>query len=322
MNVRPKVTIITTVYNGSDYIERYIRSLLKQTYENVQVIIINDGSTDSTNEIIKSYEPSIERKMKEFLYISIPNGGVSYAYNYALKFVKGEYLTWADSDDELLPTNIEKKVAFLDNYPEYGMVNCGAKAIEHNSNAELYDLIIPIEKRKDNMFHEIINGIPCYPGVFMIRTELLFSVLHNKEIYFNPEIGQNYQLLLPVAFSSKCGYIDEILYLYYIRTDSHSRNVNFEKKFERTYIREEALENILSFLPEEKYFLEICCIKRDSVIRRFEMAHNEKNVEYLKLAYREIKLNKLNSKYFLKTYLCDSYPIFKFFRCIKSRLFR
>lgn len=318
---QPKVSIITPVYNGCSYIGRFIKSLLAQTYENVQVIIINDGSTDGTHEIIENYKENIERKMKEFLYITIPNGGAGYAVNYALKYVKGEYLTWADSDDELLPTNLEKKVEFLDDNPEYGMVHCGAKAIDQNSNSELYDLIIPKEARKDNMFHEIIKGIPCYPGVFMIRTNLLFNTLTNKEIYYNPEVGQNYQLLLPVAYCSKCGFLDDILYLYYVRMDSHSRNSSFRQNFERTYTREEALENILTFLPKEIYSLEISNIKKESIIRRFNMAHDERNADYLKRAYKELKSNNLKNVYYMKVYLSDVYPIFKMLRHIKFRFF-
>ena len=71
------------------------------------------------------------------------------------------------------------------------------------------------------MFMRIISGIPAYPGVFMIRTKLLFDKLDDREIYYNREAGQNYQLLLPVAYDSKCGFIDNVLYKYYVRMDSH-----------------------------------------------------------------------------------------------------
>lgn len=81
----------------------------------------------------------------------------------------------------------------------------------------LYKMIIPKGQRNENMFKQIIDGIPVYPGVFMLRTQLLFDRLEARKIYFNKEAGQNYQLLLPVAYDNKCGFIDDILYNYYVR---------------------------------------------------------------------------------------------------------
>lgn len=246
------VSLIAPFYNAEKYLDRFLKSILSQTYTNIQFILINDGSTDSSDEIVTNLSKTIEDTFYQFKYLKKENGGAASAVNDALKYVEGEYLCWADCDDELLPENIEQKYNFLKTNLDCGLVVCSAVAIDQNTNCELRKLVIPSKKRKDNMFQQIIDGIPVYPGVFMIRTDLLFEKIIDRNIYFNPEAGQNYQLLLPVSYDHKCGFIDEVLYKYYIRKDSHSHNTSLEQEYQRTYVREILLNNVLSFLPRHE----------------------------------------------------------------------
>ena len=91
--MNPLITIIVPAYNVEKYIDRCINSIINQSYQNLQVIIVNDGSTDNTWEKCQRYEDKrIEIYKKE-------NGGLSDARNYGLKFAKGEYVAFVDSDD-------------------------------------------------------------------------------------------------------------------------------------------------------------------------------------------------------------------------------
>lgn len=286
------VSLIAPFYNGEKYLERFLKSVLSQTYYNVQFILVNDGSTDNSYDIVKKFEDELDKKFSEFIYLEQENGGAASAVNYALKYVKGEYLCWADCDDELLPDNIYLKLNFLNNHREYGMVNCGAIAIDECSGNKINSLIISDENRFNNMFKQIIDGIPVYPGVFMIRTQLLFNVLENRTIYFNREAGQNYQLLLPVAYFNKCGFIDEILYKYYIRLDSHSHDVDYERAYKRTYVREELLDNVLSFMEENEKKCLMEKIKTECCNERLNMAFHQNDKEKTNEAYKELIKNK------------------------------
>ena len=88
----PKVSIVIPVYNGEDYLAYAIDSALSQTYENKEIVVINDGSTDNTDEICKSYGDKIRYFVKK-------NGGVASALNLAIEKMDGEYFSWLSHDD-------------------------------------------------------------------------------------------------------------------------------------------------------------------------------------------------------------------------------
>lgn len=283
------VSLIVPFYNAQDYLDRFLDSVLAQTYSSIQLILVNDGSTDAGDAIVNRRRPELEGKLSSFLYVTQENGGAASAVNTALKYVAGEFLCWADSDDLLLPDNVKQKYEFLVNHPDYGMVMCGAQAFDYETDVKRKDLVLPSEKRVPNMFQSLVDGVPCYSGVFMVRTALLFEKLENREIYYDPEAGQNYQLLLPVAYFHKCGFIDPILYTCYIRRNSHSRNVTMEKAYHRTFVRELLLKNIVTFMPDDEYkaFLEqvhIGC-EQERFQYSFAMGDRKKNAE----AYQELK---------------------------------
>lgn len=108
-NFNPLVSIIIPVYNGSNYVGEAIDSALAQTYKNIEVIIVNDGSTDNTEDIVKSY------KDKRISYFKKENGGVSTALNLGIKKSKGEYISWLSHDDLYYPNKVSVQISFLKN---------------------------------------------------------------------------------------------------------------------------------------------------------------------------------------------------------------
>lgn len=311
------VSLIVPFYNSEDYIERLLQSVLKQSYKKIQFILVNDGSTDRSEEIVLEYKKKLDNYLYEFIYLTQKNGGAASAVNNALKYVDGEFLTWADSDDELNVKNIEKKHLFLQKNNEYGYVM--SKAIEINQETGKINGVLEIseKKKKDNMFLEIIDGIPVYAGVFMIRTELLFNRLHNRNIYFNREVGQNYQLLLPVAYDNKCGFIDEILYTCYMRKTSHSHNVTYEKAYDRIYQRELLLDNVLEFMPKEEKKVLIESIENKSNHKRFELSFAHNDLVNNNLSYSKLKKQNITSKEKIKHMIINHVFLNKLYRKIK-----
>ncbi len=146
--LNPKVSIIIPVYNGSDYLRSAINSALAQSYENIEVVVVNDGSSDggATDKIAKSYGDRIRYYKKE-------NGGVSTALNLAIEKMQGEYFSWLSHDDLYKDNKIQSQIDFLNTledknsiiYADFELIN------EHG---EL------LEKCVNN--HELLERVPVY----------------------------------------------------------------------------------------------------------------------------------------------------------------
>ena len=117
-----KVSVIVPVYNVEDYLAKCLDSLVHQTLKDIEIIVVNDGSPDNSQKIIDKYQKKYPTKIKSF---SKPNGGLSSARNYGLKYAKGKYISFVDSDDWLTKDALEK------------MYN---KAVENDSDIVICDM--------------------------------------------------------------------------------------------------------------------------------------------------------------------------------------
>lgn len=129
MKFQPLVSIVIPVYNGSNFVKEAIDSALNQTYKNIEIIVVNDGSNDdgATEKIALSYGDKIK-------YIHKENGGVSSALNVGIKNMSGEYFSWLSHDDMYKPNKVEKQVELLNKYEkENALVLCEAEHINSKS---------------------------------------------------------------------------------------------------------------------------------------------------------------------------------------------
>lgn len=124
----PKVSIIIPVYNGAIYMREAIDSALAQTYENVEVIVVNDGSSDDgkTDKVARSYGDRIR-------YFNKENGGVASALNLGIREMQGEYFSWLSHDDVYYPKKIEAEVNYLNGSPPGTIVYCNFELIDATS---------------------------------------------------------------------------------------------------------------------------------------------------------------------------------------------
>lgn len=124
-----KVSIIIPVYNGSNYLKDAIDSALNQTYENIEIIVVNDGSNDSgkTREVALSYGDKIRYFEKE-------NGGVSTALNYGIEKMEGEYFSWLSHDDMYYPEKVEKQILELKKYDENTILYSDFSLVDKKGN--------------------------------------------------------------------------------------------------------------------------------------------------------------------------------------------
>lgn len=134
----PLVSIIIPVYNGSNYMQGAIDSALAQTYKNIEVIVVNDGSTDNTEEIALSYGDRIR-------YLRKDNGGVSSALNLGIKEMRGDYFSWLSHDDVYFPEKVQKEVEALCKFnDDRAIALCGS--IQINKTSDI------IQKNKNNRY--------------------------------------------------------------------------------------------------------------------------------------------------------------------------
>lgn len=150
----PKVSIIIPVYNGSNYLSNAIDCALSQTYKNVEVIVVNDGSNDdgATERIAKSYGERIR-------YFCKPNGGVSSALNYGIANMTGEYFSWLSHDDAYSSNKIENSVDLLNDND----------AIGKNVIAFTGGYFIDSSGAKIKNFQTYFADLRLYSGVEVVR---------------------------------------------------------------------------------------------------------------------------------------------------------
>lgn len=221
----PLVSLLTPCYNSEAYIERMLKSVLEQTYSNIELICIDDGSSDGTREIIERYIHLFEIEEKELIYLKREHGGQAAAINAGLKIMRGKYFGLIDSDDFLSNDSVEKRVCALEANPEYSVVASDYFIVNEG------DLQTIIGRGNDyigNLCYQpyqfcltLIGYSTVTPVGYMIRTDDMRKINPEMNIHECRE-GQNYQILLPMYYYYKRMYIDEPLAYYVIRNDSHS----------------------------------------------------------------------------------------------------
>jgi glycosyltransferase involved in cell wall biosynthesis len=223
--------VIIPCYNAEKFIDTGIASIYDQAYPDIELIIVNDGSTDQSEEKILVWVDKFRQKGHQLKYLRQDNQGQALATSLALKHVTGEYLTLLDADDYFLPDSLQKRSQFLDEHPEY----VGVRSNGWMVRGEQKELFITTDDEKviTNLFDGLLFGkTNNWAGSYMIRTDVLFECYPDRNIYPS-RFGQNMQILLPVAYKRKFGYIDEPLMVYVLHEDSHSQARTPEEQYQK-----------------------------------------------------------------------------------------
>ena len=208
----PKISVIMPAYNAEKYIKEAIDSILIQTFPDFEFIIIDDGSTDSTAEIVNGYSDSKIR-----FWPNARNMGVAATLNRGLDLACGEYIARMDADDISMRERFSKQVDYLDTHPNVAV--CGT-AIELFCNEAVIGTRFPStepEKIKEDLFFSC--GI-AHPSVMMRRTAILD--LGGYDPAFNGM--EDYELWCRVADKSKIATLSEILLRYRLHRSQVTQN--------------------------------------------------------------------------------------------------
>ncbi|MCL5434968.1 MAG: glycosyltransferase [Patescibacteria group bacterium] len=211
---RPLVSVIMPIYNGSKYMAEAIDSILNQTYKKFELIIVNDNSTDSTLEILKSYK----KRYPKIKIISLNSRhGPFGAINLAMKSAKGEFIAPMDSDDISHPKRLEKEVQFLLNNEDVIAVGAYARII--NGEGEVIGKKTFATKH-DDIYRQFFEVHPIVHPSSMIRRSLLPK---KNAIYYNKfGINDDYFTFFNFLTYGKFANIGEFLFDYRIHLKNNS----------------------------------------------------------------------------------------------------
>ena len=280
--VMDKISVIVPIYNVDVYLDKCIESIVNQTYKNLEIILVNDGSPDNSDIICKKWK----NKDESIIYIKQKNSGVSVARNNGIKKSTGQYISFVDGDDYLELNMIEK----LHNYISKCKVNIAICDYYETNNlndieTHFFDKTkkIDINKNKKMILEEIIKflGVPwgkLYKRDFLVRNKLLFKVglKRMQDTIFNLEA---FELCDEVA------YLHESLYYYRIFEESACNK--YSPDFDKTakdilkYFKEYLVKNKLFEKYQDLYYTKMYYLVDEMI--KLKYVHDKCNDSLLKI---------------------------------------
>lgn len=305
-----KVSVIVPVYNVELYIEKCLKSLVKQTLKEIEIIIVNDGSTDNSDKIISKYA----KKYSNIIYIKKENGGVSEARNLGLQKATGEYIGFLDSDDWIEEDMYEKMYEKAKS-ENFDMVACDTEAIFPDKK-----MYISSNIKEDNVSNKELM-IDAYAVIWnkIYKKELIQGLKFKKNMNFCEDVEFLYMVYSRVK---SIGVIKEPLHNYLQREGSLT--YVYDKKL---YQLIESMDDIIEYYKENKKFykyqkeLEYTYVRYlyATFIKRIAKTRNK--VEFNKAVNIVIeKVNKNFPNYKKNIYLKGLTPKNLYLKCFNKAL--
>ncbi len=279
----PKVSVIVPVYNVEKYIEKCLDTLVNQTLEDIEIIIVNDGSKDNSKKIIEKYIEKYPRKIK---YLDKENGGLSDARNYGMPYAKGEYIAFLDSDD-YVELDMYEKMYELAKKEDSDMVECDFYWEYEDKIREDIGAIYSNKK-------EMLEKIRVVAWNKLIKREIIEkSKIEFPKGYRYEDVEFTYKL---IPYLDKFSFLKKSCVHYIQRANSISNVQN-----ERTKEILDVLDNVLEYYKEnglyEEYKMELEYIYTryllcSSLLRMVKIENKDSRKKILKETW-----NNLNTKF-------------------------
>lgn len=290
------ITICMPVYNGEAYIKEAIIGVLKQTYTNFELIIIDDGSTDNTFSLIGDFVDSRIRYVK-----NETNLGLIYTRNLGISLAKGEFLAFNDCDDISMPERLITQLEFFKKNPDIGM--CGGAAYLINEKSEVIDNIEVITG--DNKY---LNSLLLFSNIFL-NSSLMFRASVLGQNRYRLPLSEDYDYTVNLSsLGIKIANLSEAIVMYRIHDNNISTARAAELKINVFLILRQQLTQFDYNPKEEDLELHYCFLNGD-----FGRYQSNQIISWL------LKLNDLNRKsqiydnyFFDKTLLLQFHKYVKF----------
>lgn len=231
----PKISVVMSVYNSAKFIKTAVQSILNQTYTDFEFIIINDGSTDKSMQIIESFADE-----RIVLIDKAQNDGLIAALNDGLEAVKGEYIARMDADDESLPERFKLQIEFMQNHPETDILGTAMFFIDGNK----IRIIKPKETHAECL-NALFGGVCIMHPTVMIRKTALDKIKYNEKY----KTAEDYKLWVDLAKNgAKFANLQVPLFKY----NWHGENISIAKqKQQMTNSKLLQKEYLLHFLSND-----------------------------------------------------------------------
>jgi len=245
--MKDKVSVIIPTYNREKTIENAIQSVLNQTYTNLEVLVIDDGSTDGTADIVKGI------KNERVKYIALKkNGGASNARNVGVEMASGEWIAFQDSDDYWHSDKLEKQMEYYHSKPKYSLIYCMSNVDLGNNRY----MIVPTDPLPEITEGNMLSTLLCRN---LIDTP---TMLMKKESFL--EVGgfdttyhalEDWEFVIRFASKYQIGFCTEVLMDSYMLSDGVSSNIGayFEARCKMLgqYKNQMALEGVLESIMQD-----------------------------------------------------------------------
>lgn len=253
----PKVSVIMPVYNGESFVKFAIDSLLSQSFHDWELVVVDDGSTDSTPQILREYRDTRIRVIRQ------NNGGEAAARNTGLDHMVGEYMAFLDADDVYLPHALADLSAFLDHNPQYAVVFSDGYICDHLDR----QLMRLTDVRPGIFIGNILNPLVMSPSVITVPvcTMTRISEVRKSDLRFDEQnnlIGTDWDFWIRLAVRAEFGYLDKLTCRYRIHNTNITRTTGSEKRrkdqiYRRLKIMNSEWFNTLSLETRDLFFLDL-----------------------------------------------------------------
>lgn len=286
--MEPKISVIVPVYNSEQYLNKCLDSIINQSYNNLEIIIVNDGSTDSSLHICQKYE----RNDSRIIVINKPNEGVSMARNAGLKIATGEYIGFVDSDDTITITMYEQLYTNM---------------IKHRADISVCSFAFcyknsPVVKNKKNLQKVLIhdnqeaieNALTgtYYAGQLcnkLFKSHLFFG----EQLDMNVKIYEDLQIFIKILIkANKLVFDPQPLYNYYMRSNSACNSMfNSEKLTAHIALKEIYLLLYKNYPHLCKYAIANCIQYDIGLLKKINRANTTDKCYYQKSILNHLKEN-------------------------------
>lgn len=219
-----KISIITASYNYAQYIEETINSVISQSYQDWEMIIVDDGSSDNSVEIIKSFCEK-DSRIKLLQHEGGQNKGLKETVLLGLNNATGDWIAFLESDDVFSPENLSKKIEIIEKHPDVAVIFNRVKLLEENINKN--PLVTNFEKKQAklsrltyprNMFYDFyINNMILTFSCIMVKAD----VLKNTDFSTPADRLLDWWLWIHIAYENKFYYINEELSSWRLHEESY-----------------------------------------------------------------------------------------------------
>lgn len=198
----PRVSIVIPTHNRSGIVRRAIDSVLAQTFTDLEILVVDDGSTDDTRAALAGYPERVR-------YIHQENGGPASARNHGMRLARGQYIGFLDSDDAFLPRNVEAHLQVFDRHPEAGLVYCGIEILD-KTGAHVKD-VRPNPEDRGQVLERLIRYNFITSSTVLLRREAMEAAgTMDTTLWF----AEDWYYWLRVASRYPVEFADEILVRY------------------------------------------------------------------------------------------------------------